>query len=86
MERPLWQLLLERPSNLTCDECFAVMEYYADVLSTGALDLLPAIMEHLESCPDCDLQHREALRYLLASQAEEGSDAVDRQRHRQERA
>jgi len=73
MERPLWQLLLEQPSNLTCDECFAVLEYYADVLTTGAVDLLPAIMEHLERCPDCDLQHREALRSLLAGQAEEGS-------------
>jgi hypothetical protein len=35
---PLWQLLLEDPSHLTCDKCFAVMEYYAEVLAMGSTD------------------------------------------------
>ena len=70
MPRALWQLLLEDPSDLTCDECFAVMEYYAEVLARGGVDLLPEIIEHLERCPDCELQHREALRRLIASQSE----------------
>ena len=70
MVRPLWQLLLVDPANLTCDECFAVIEYYAEVLARGGVDLLPEITEHLERCPDCELQHREALQRLTASQAE----------------
>jgi hypothetical protein len=64
MVRPLWQLLLEDPSDLTCEECFAVMEYYAEVLATGNTDLLHEVIEHLKECPDCRLQHREALRHL----------------------
>ena len=70
MPRELWQLLLEDPSDLNCDECFAVMEYYAEVLAGGGADLLPEIIEHLERCPDCKLQHREALRRLMARQPE----------------
>jgi len=70
MARPLWQLLIEKPSDLTCDECFAMMEYYAEVLARGGTSLLPEIIEHLGRCPDCKRQHREALRCLLASQSE----------------
>ncbi len=70
-EKPLWQLLLEDPSNLTCDECFAVMEYYADVLSTAGADLLPKVLDHLRRCPSCEARHGEALRRLMASQSED---------------
>jgi hypothetical protein len=76
MPRALWQLLLEDPSVLNCDECFAVMEYYAEVLAKGGADLLPEIIEHLEKCPDCRLQHREALRRLLADQAEKSNSLL----------
>lgn len=88
MVRPLWQLLLEDPANLTCDECFAVMEYYAEGLARGGADLLPEVIEHLKRYPHCELQHREALRRLLAGQSESsaaslsdltGSDGSDAQ-------
>ena len=97
MPRALWQLLLEDPSDLTCDECFALMEYYAEALTRGGVGLLPEIIEHLERCPDCRLQHREALRRLTADQSERsapslagttgpaGSNETSRQHHRQER-
>lgn len=74
MARALWQLLLEDPSDLTCEECFAVMEYYAEALTGWGADLLPKIIEHLERCPDCALQHRQELQRLLAD-ASEGSAA-----------
>ena len=70
MVRPLWQLLLENPSNLTCDECFAMMEYYAELLAKGNADLLPEVIEHLRECPHCEGQHRDALRHLMTSQSE----------------
>jgi hypothetical protein len=66
MVRPLWQLLLEESSALTCEECFAVMEYYAEVLATGGVDHLPEIMDYLSHCPSCQVQTREALRRLEA--------------------
>lgn len=65
MVRPVWQLLLESPSNLTCDECFAVMEYYAELLAEGSTDRLPEVIERLKACPPCEVQHREALRHLV---------------------
>ena len=68
----MWQLVLEDPSDLTCDECFALMEYYAEVLTRGGTTLLPKVLEHLKRCPYCASQHREALRRLAASQSDGG--------------
>ena len=67
MVRPLWQLMLDDPSDLTCDECFALMEYYAEVLTRGGTGILPKVLDHLEKCPSCGPQHREALRRLAAT-------------------
>lgn len=66
MTRPLWQLLLEDPSDLTCDECFAVMEFYTDILVRAGLDLFPEVLENLERCPNnCEAQYGETLRRLV---------------------
>jgi hypothetical protein len=75
--RALWQLLLESPSDLTCDECFAVVEYYAELLAKGSTDLLPEVIEHLKGCPNCEVQHREELRHLITSQSEQGQAGGD---------
>ena len=64
MLRPLWRLLLEDPAKLTCDECFAVLEYYSELLVQGGADLLPKVLEHLQGCPECRIEHREALHRL----------------------
>jgi hypothetical protein len=65
MTKPLWQLLLEDPSDLTCDECFAIMEFYTDLLVQVGLDLFPEVLEHLERCPDCEARYRETLHRLM---------------------
>jgi hypothetical protein len=70
MVKPLWQLLLEDSSDLTCDECFSVMEYYAELLAKGSTDRLPEVIERLKECPPCEVQHREELRHLIAGQSE----------------
>jgi hypothetical protein len=67
MVRPLWQLLLDDPSDLTRDECFALMEYFAELLARGRVDLLPRIIDHLKRCPHCKGEYREALRFLAAN-------------------
>jgi hypothetical protein len=74
MTKPLWQLLQEEPSTLSCDECFAVMEYYAELLAQGGETLLPEIMNHLEGCPSCRIEHLAALQRLVRVQ--EGGAAV----------
>jgi hypothetical protein len=72
MIRPLWKLVLEDPSSLTCDECFALMECYAEVLTRGDTSILPKVLDHLRRCPYCGSQHREALCRLVASQLKGG--------------
>ena len=86
MREALWQLLQEEPSNLTCDESFAVMEYYAELLARGGGALLPEIIRHLEGCPSCQVEHRAALQRLvrmqeegdLASHREQGDEGIER--------
>jgi hypothetical protein len=72
MVRPLWQLLLENPSHLTCDECFAVLEYYADMLVASDGAVLAEVLKRLESCPECSPEHRKAISRLstIGKQAE----------------
>jgi len=73
MTEALWRLLQEEPSALTCEECFAVMEYYAELLAQGGEALLPEIMKHLDGCPSCRMEHRAALGRLVRMQ-EEGAE------------
>jgi hypothetical protein len=60
MSRPLWQLLVlasesEKSVQLTCAECFALLEYDADLWATGApLDeIRPTVIHHLSLCSVC---------------------------------
>ena len=60
MAQPLWQLLIDSKSlqsdkGITCEECFMVLEYYADQLAAGAdRDALhQPVLSHLARCPDC---------------------------------
>ena len=55
--RPLWQLLLLTSdsrvvASLTCEECFALLEYDADRLAAGAdpAEIHPSINRHLALC------------------------------------
>jgi len=66
--KPLWKLLLQNPSELDCDECFAVLEYYFELLALGGPDLLPAVAKNLQGCPDCWIEHQEALCRLETEQ------------------
>ena len=70
MTEALRQLLQEEPSTLTCDECFAIMEYYAEVLAQDGETLLPEIMRHLDGCPSCRTEHRAALRRLVETRGD----------------
>ena len=70
MAEALWKLLQEERSNLSCDECFAVMEYYADLLARGGTALLPEVIKHLEGCPSCRTEHRVALERLARIEGE----------------
>ena len=58
--RSLWQLLLltrnaEKPVQLSCEECFALLEYDAERLVSGAAidEIRPAVSYHLSLCSKC---------------------------------
>jgi hypothetical protein len=70
-ERPLWQLLLEEPANLTQEECFAVIEYYLDTLGNDHDALLPAIEKYLVRFPDRAIKEHMALYRLLETRRHE---------------
>jgi predicted anti-sigma-YlaC factor YlaD len=71
-DRPLWELLLEfktavspqRP--LTCEECFAILEYLAEAFEqeTAAArqtQLHHVIKQHLAVCPNCQTLYQTRL-------------------------
>jgi hypothetical protein len=54
--------------EVSCDECFELLDQYVDLEVTGedADARLPGMRAHLEGCPACD-EDRESLRDLVAS-------------------
>ena len=67
---PLWRLLLnaisERPRRLTCEECFALMAHFADLLMQGqrASEVGRRAKRHLRHCPECREHHERRLQAL----------------------
>ena len=58
--RPLWQLLLltktlNESVQLTCEECFTLLEYDAELLAGGVTldEIRPAIRYHVSLCQEC---------------------------------
>jgi len=75
-ERSLWQLLLltrdaGKPVQLTCEECFALLEYDAELLANGAAldDIRPSVNQHLSLCPMCRAKFKEWLEELDGAQS-----------------
>ena len=67
--RPLWLLLLvarnsKRPVQLTCEECFTLLNYDAELLVKGAVleDFRPIIRHHISLCSGCQAKIEEWLR------------------------
>ena len=71
--RPIWKILALAAENgarvpLTCDECFVILEFLADVAMGGAKEeyLLELVRRHLKRCPCCWEHHLEKLRFMEA--------------------
>ncbi len=80
--RPFWQTLVAADSGenivLTCDECFAILEYLAGEAAEGAdlQTLYQAAQRHLAHCPDCRTHHLQRLRDMEAMLAAHQSEPV----------
>ena len=71
--RPIWKLLIafsepEQVDELTCDECFNVLEHLAGEAMRGIeVELLRKVVhQHLEHCPGCREHHIKRLDELEA--------------------
>jgi hypothetical protein len=71
MARPLWQLLLltngsKKAVQLTCSECFALLEFDADRLVAGVdpAEIRPNVSHHLAMCSNCKTQLEDWLKKL----------------------
>jgi hypothetical protein len=68
MAHSLWQLLIQTSNpedgvHLTCDECFMLLEYDADLLAAGAQleQIQSAVSQHLALCSECRQELSERL-------------------------
>ena len=71
MSEPLWKLLLAEPPDLDCDQCIAVMDFYAGLLAERGPEVLPDVLQHLRGCPTCSREYHEALHRLEATYGDE---------------
>jgi hypothetical protein len=67
VSEPLWRLLLSHPSDLSCEECFAVTEFYAGLLAERGPEILPEVLRHLQGCPVCPAEQDQALERLASA-------------------
>ncbi|RPI94719.1 MAG: hypothetical protein EHM40_05620 [Chloroflexi bacterium] len=73
--RSLWELLLltcdtGKSVRLTCEECFILLGYDADLLAGGAPleEIRPIVNHHLALCPECQARFDEWLEELNGEQ------------------
>ena len=64
---PLDQLLGPTGFEVTCEQCFELLDQYVELELAGADadERLPGLRTHLEGCPACREDH-ESLRALVA--------------------
>jgi hypothetical protein len=72
-EHQVERLLGPTGDEVSCDQCFELLDEYVDLELSGAdADAaLPGLRNHLDGCPACREEH-EGLRELAASHADAG--------------
>lgn len=70
MEKLLTMLDRTQPTELSCDEVFAVLDQFAELAARGenVAQLMPLVKQHLEMCADCR-EEFEVLQSILESAA-----------------
>ena len=71
----LWELLLlarnpKIPVQITCAECFTLIEYDADLLAAGVSieEIRSSIRHHLSLCSECETEFGQWLERLKAEE------------------
>jgi Zn finger protein HypA/HybF involved in hydrogenase expression len=75
MAKRLWEILLQsaletEEYEISCLECFNLLDQYADLLLEGAdpQEIMPTVRQHLNHCPTCTSEF-EALVVMLQEAA-----------------
>ncbi len=63
-------ILSTQPNEISCDECFAELDRFAEMLLSGksAAEAMPLVQDHLNRCTDC-CEEFEALLSALRAMA-----------------
>ncbi len=63
------RLLGPEGPELTCEQCFDLLDRYVDLEVSGAPadDQVPGMRAHLEGCPACDEDHASLLAFVSAA-------------------
>ena len=63
------RLLGPEGPELTCEQCFDLLDRYVDLEVTGAPadEQVPGMRAHLEGCPACDEDHASLLAFVSAA-------------------
>ena len=70
-DRALERILGPTGFEVTCEQCFELLDQYVDLelAGAGADEHLPGLRTHLQACPACREDH-ESLRAMVASEQE----------------
>jgi len=79
-DTPMWRTLLEsaletKEYEITCEECFNLLDLYADLLIEGTepAEIMPNVKQHLKQCHCCEAE-LEALMFMIKEAAEQQQD------------
>ena len=63
------RLLGPEGPELTCEQCFDLLDRYVDLEVAGAAadEQVPGMRAHLEGCPACDEDHASLLAFVSAA-------------------
>lgn len=82
MSEPLWQTLLnlalsDEETILSCQECYHLLDQYADMLLAGAnpCEVMVLVKKHLGHCPGCDEVFESLLMMVQAANQSQQSAA-----------
>lgn len=60
LNRPLFEIFSLSPTaesdiTLTCDDCFAILDYFVDLVIDGFTleEIKKPLLHHMNHCPDC---------------------------------
>lgn len=80
-EKPLWKTLLSlaiesQEYGLNCEECYNLLDQYADILDSGVepSEVVGMVKQHLDHCSNCDELFQAML--LIAEEAGRGLPAA----------